>query len=285
MHDRACCCHPLARLFQPCAAQSTLVRTASPPPLPPNRPLLQAIVWTDEAVDRLLDRSTLHNPPEGDEDSSGGGGGGDILGGFKVAHFQLQETAAAEEGAEGGDAAGAAAHDGGGGSGSGGVSASGAGFWEGLLAGHWEAAQAAEAAVLGKGKRHRRKLVANLNQDAMLDAMLADDSGGDGSSSEEEGAGGRGRRGSAGASADGSSDCSGAYVRLCVRLGPSVPETMPACLRHGACLPHKAIAPTKLLLYLYTSVHTYRRCPYTTTPACRRRLPGWLGGGARGAGG
>lgn len=46
----------------------------------------QAVVWTDEAIDQLLDRSTL-----GQEGGEGGGGaagtgtgGSDILAGFKV---------------------------------------------------------------------------------------------------------------------------------------------------------------------------------------------------------
>ena len=125
----------------------------------------------------------------------------------QVAHFELQEAA------EGGPQDGAAAAADGAGAqataaAAGAAAGGGVGFWEGLLSSRWAAAQVAAAADadLGKGKRHRRKVLASLNQDALLDALVGDDD--DEEEEEEEGGSqeGRPRRGSR----SGTTDRSGA---------------------------------------------------------------------------
>lgn len=131
-----------------------------------------------------------------------------------MAHFELQ--AAAEAPGEDGTTASAGAEAPA--AGPGGAASSGVGFWESLLSGRWAAAQAAEQADLGKGKRQRRKVLATLNQDALLDELV-----GDGSEEGEGGSDARGRRGSAssgdrsgavGTGAGGQADSS-AHVACC----------------------------------------------------------------------
>lgn len=131
-------------------------------------------MWTDEALDQLLDRnelSTSQQQAEGEEGAAAAAGSSDILAGFKVAHFELKEQqllpeAAAQQGQAGGaadwvaEAGGAAA----------GISAGD--FWQQLLAGHHAELQAAATASLGKGKRQRRKLVSQQDQEALLDSYL-----------------------------------------------------------------------------------------------------------------
>lgn len=138
-------------------------------------------MWSDEAIDRLLDRSDLANPAAaaaaGEE--AEGGGRGDILAAFKVAHFQLERQPSSSAAAKGdGGAAGEAQ----------GGPFDAAAFWRGLLAGRAAAAAAAAAqAELGKGKRSRRTVLDAqrlLDQDARLDALLSDDSGDDVSGSD-----------------------------------------------------------------------------------------------------
>jgi hypothetical protein len=54
----------------------------------------QAIAWTDEALDQLLDLSELssgHQQAEGQEGPAAAAASSDILAGFKVAHLELRE--------------------------------------------------------------------------------------------------------------------------------------------------------------------------------------------------
>lgn len=64
---------------------SAVVCMVAPPPL-------QAIVWTDEAIDQLLDRSKLDAQPEAAE-TAVAAGGNDILAGFKVGLMTREGTA------------------------------------------------------------------------------------------------------------------------------------------------------------------------------------------------
>ena len=113
-------------------------------------------MWTDEALDQLLDRSELTSQQQAEgEEGAAPAGGSDILAGFKVAHFKLKE-----QGAEGDGAAGVAGD-----------------FWQQLLAGHHAELQAAATASLGKGKRQRRKLIDHQGQEALLDSVLPEEAG------------------------------------------------------------------------------------------------------------
>lgn len=111
----------------------------------------RAVVWTDEAIDRLLDRSTLQ--AGGGEDAEGGSSSGanDILAGFRVAHFDWaaplgtagangDDAAAAEAEAAEAEAEAELATAG---------PAAAPGFWEGLLQGRWQELQVVQHAELG----------------------------------------------------------------------------------------------------------------------------------------
>ena len=127
------------------------------------------VVWSDEAIDRLLDRSDLAAQSAEQDAAAAAAAANDILAGFKVAHFELQEQPqAGEDGLAAAEAAAAeslqpAAHT--------------RDFWEGLLSGRWAEMQSqvpaagAEAEELGKGKRRRRQL-AGAQQGGQLDALL-----------------------------------------------------------------------------------------------------------------
>jgi hypothetical protein len=147
-------------------------------PLPASA--LQAVVWTDEELDALLDRTNLTSPGVADEEARSG-----ILDGFQVAHFKLQERPGLEAAADaaarwqlqGGTAEeGADVADGGFGSAD--LQASKA-FWSELLQGRQGTALQTEAAELfGKGKRQRQKL-AEPGYAAELDEWLARQGSGD----------------------------------------------------------------------------------------------------------
>ncbi|KAL4452565.1 hypothetical protein ABPG75_008227 [Micractinium tetrahymenae] len=167
----------------------------------------RAIVWTDEAIDQLLDRSKLAAPSE---DAEGPAGDNDILAGFKVAQFELKEAPPEQQpssslAGEGALAQGDSMDFSVAAGGSGQLPAAAGGdalppdaaaqfsaitFWEQLLAGRHAAAQAASAAALGKGKRQRRKLL-HLQAEAELDALLRGDTSSEGGS---DSGGGRSRR-------------------------------------------------------------------------------------------
>ncbi|KAL4421743.1 hypothetical protein ABPG77_002359 [Micractinium sp. CCAP 211/92] len=158
----------------------------------------RAIVWTDEAIDQLLDRSKLDAQPEAAEAAAGGN---DILAGFKVAHFELKEappehppsgSLAADGAIAPGDSADVSAAAAGEGALPPDAAAqfSAVAFWEQLLAGRHAAARAASDIALGKGKRQRRKLL-NLQAEAELDALLRGASSSSGGSDSEGGRSGR----------------------------------------------------------------------------------------------
>ncbi|KAI3426156.1 hypothetical protein D9Q98_008533 [Chlorella vulgaris] len=140
----------------------------------------KAVVWTDEELDALLDRTNLTSPGVADEEARSG-----ILDGFQVAHFKLQERPGLEAAADaaarwqlqGGTAEeGADVADGGFGSGD--LQASKA-CWSELLQGRQGTALQAEADELfGKGKRQRQKL-AEPGYAAELDEWLARQGSGD----------------------------------------------------------------------------------------------------------
>ncbi|PSC74179.1 CHD3-type chromatin-remodeling factor PICKLE isoform B [Micractinium conductrix] len=162
----------------------------------------RTVVWKDEAIDELLDRSKL---AYGDDDAGEGGGGGDIMSGFKVAHFQLADApaeaaapaAAGPEGAFDGTADGGLGADDGGamcgqeGGGLGMAAIDPAAFWRALLEGRHAAEKAAAVDALGKGKRQRTHPQNNLEQEAALDALLAGDASSDDGSQSVRSASGR----------------------------------------------------------------------------------------------
>lgn len=150
----------------------------------------RAVVWADEAIDALLDRSELEAEGAAQDAAAAAAAANDILAGFKVAHFELQqqpqEDAQDAAVAEEAEAAAAAA----------GVLASvgeARGFWETLLASQWAQAQVVAEEALGKGKRRRRQLgeADHVDQlDALLRAAELSDSDGGGSSSGRSSGGG-----------------------------------------------------------------------------------------------
>ncbi len=186
----------------------------------------RAVVWTDEAIDALLDRSDLEAENGAQDAVAAAAAANDILAGFKVAHFELQE----QPEAAGGDAAAAA----------GDAEAEAAavlgametagearGFWEALLAGHWVQAQAAAEEALGKGKRQRRQLI-EIDQTDQLDALLraAELSDSDGS----RGSSGRQRRSSASGRESG-----GGASRMALANAAHVVLSMFLCLAALCC--------------------------------------------------
>lgn len=129
----------------------------------------RAVVWADEAIDALLDRSGMEAEGAAQDAAAAAAAANDILAGFKVAHFELQDQP--EE--EGGDAAAEADAEAEAAAVLGALETVGQarGFWETLLAEHRVQAQAATEEALGKGKRRRRQLMDADNVD-QLDALL-----------------------------------------------------------------------------------------------------------------
>ncbi|KAL6763609.1 P-loop containing nucleoside triphosphate hydrolase protein, partial [Haematococcus lacustris] len=135
------------------------------------------IVWDDEALDRLLDRSGMEcaattTEADGEQGGSSAGGADELFGAFKVAHYNMDtddttRIAAAAAAAllqrtggepgelpailqgEGGNLPAAVAQEGG---------QAGPAFWKDLLSDHWKAEYEAEQAKMGRGRRGRRQV-------------------------------------------------------------------------------------------------------------------------------
>lgn len=225
----------------------------------------RAVVWADEAIDALLDRSGMEDEGAAQDAAAAAAAANDILAGFKVAHFELQDQpqeegddAAAEADAEAEAATVLGALE---------TVGQARGFWETLLAEQRVRAQAATEEALGKGKRRRRQLMdaGNVDQlDALLRAAELSDgdngSSGGGSSRQHSGSSDGSGRESGGEGGKEGRRLGGLACNWCVEQKGGV---------HGCCCCCHARNHT-------SNLHHW------ILPACRRGVPDGVRRGAAG---